>query len=192
MTLKDYTTLSLAEVRAELEAIARDTETSFGSLDIRQLNWRPEATRWSVAQCFEHLLAANRLMLQAASDAMDGTRSRTVWERIPVLPGLWGRMLIRSQAPNGARKFKTSAIAQPAASDLPADIVARFVAQQDEAVRRIDAQDEGQAARVIMTSPFIRVVTYSVLDGWRLMVSHDRRHLEQARRVTESPEFPKA
>jgi hypothetical protein len=43
-----------------------------------------------------------------------------------------------------------------------------------------------------MTSPFIRIVTYSVLDGWRLMVSHDRRHLEQARRVTESPEFPKA
>jgi hypothetical protein len=188
----DYTRLSLGEVRRGLEEIARDADARFGRLDARQLNWRPDATRWSVAQCFEHLLTANRLMLQAASDAMDGTRSRTVWERIPVLPGLWGRMLIRSQAPNGARKFKTSAIAQPAASDLPADIVARFVAQQDEAVRRIDAQDEGQAARVIMTSPFIRVVTYSVLDGWRLMVSHDRRHLEQARRVTESPEFPKA
>ena len=31
--------------------------------------------------------------------------------------------------------------------------------------------DEGETARAIMTSPFIRVVTCSVLDDWRL-VSH--------------------
>ena len=40
-----------------------------------------------------------------------------------------------------------------------------------------------------MTSPFIRVVTYSVLDGWRLALAHDCRHLEQARRVASSPGF---
>ena len=43
-----------------------------------------------------------------------------------------------------------------------------------------------------MTSPFARIITYSVLDGWRLMLAHDRRHVEQARRVVQSPEFPKA
>jgi hypothetical protein len=42
-----------------------------------------------------------------------------------------------------------------------------------------------------MTSPFASVVTYSVLDGWRLVVAHDRRHVEQARRVTQAAEFPK-
>jgi hypothetical protein len=41
-----------------------------------------------------------------------------------------------------------------------------------------------------MTSPFARVVTYSVLDGWRLMLAHNRRHVEQARRVTQAGEFP--
>jgi hypothetical protein len=43
-----------------------------------------------------------------------------------------------------------------------------------------------------MTSPFVRFITYSVLDGWRLAVAHDRRHFEQARRVTLMPEFPKS
>jgi hypothetical protein len=37
---------------------------------------------------------------------------------------------------------------------------------------------------------FITLVTYSALDGWRLIVAHDQRHLEQARRVTQSPGFP--
>jgi hypothetical protein len=29
-----------------------------------------------------------------------------------------------------------------------------------------------------------------VLDGCRLMVAHDRRHMEQARRVMQMPGFP--
>ncbi len=47
-----------------------------------------------------------------------------------------------------------------------------------------------QAARAIMTSPFISVVTYSVLDGCRLVLAHDRRHIEQARRMVGLPAFP--
>jgi hypothetical protein len=52
--------------------------------------------------------------------------------------------------------------------------------------------DEQAARAAIMTSPFVRFITYSVLDGWRLVVTHDRRHFEQARRVTQSPGFPAA
>ena len=43
-----------------------------------------------------------------------------------------------------------------------------------------------------MTSPFIKVVTYSVLDGWRLVFAHERRHFEQARAVSLSPGFPRS
>jgi hypothetical protein len=56
----DYTTLSLAEVSTGLDGMAQETQATFGGFDARQLNWRPGAARWSVAQCFEHLLTANR------------------------------------------------------------------------------------------------------------------------------------
>ena len=186
----DYTTLSLAEVKTGLAEIARDAETTFGALNGRQLNWRPDAARWSVAQCFEHLLTANRLMLGQADDALDPAHPRSVWQRLPVLPGVIGRIMVRSQAPEATRKFKAPAPARPATSDIAADVVQRFVEQHRDAVARVAALDEGRAARTIMTSPFVRIITYSVLDGWRLMVAHDRRHFEQARRVTQSPGFP--
>ena len=188
----NYSGLSLADVRTALDDIARETQVTFGGLSGRQLNWRPDAARWSVAQCFEHLLTANRLMFLQMDDALSGGRPPTIWERLPVLPGVLGRMLIRSQAPGSARKFTAPSKAQPATSDLPADIVQRFVEQHLDAVARVRALEERDAARAIMTSPFVRVVTYSVLDGWRLVVAHDRRHVEQARRVTQSPGFPDA
>jgi hypothetical protein len=186
----DYTTLSLAQVKAGLDGVARETQATFGGFDARQLNWRPDAARWSVAQCFEHLLVANRLMMRAAQDALTDTAPRTLWQRLPVLPGVLGRMLIRSQAPEAVRKFTASPKAQPATSDIAADIIQRFVEQHRDSVRWLEALDERRAARAIMTSPFIRVVTYSVLDGCRLILAHDRRHFEQARRVTSSPGFP--
>ena len=186
----DYTELSLADVATCLNAIARDTHATFGALSTQQLNWRADAEQWSVAQCFEHLLAANRLMFQAGDDALNQRHPRTIWQRLPVLPGVFGRLLIRSQAPTGARKFTAPRQAQPAQSDIAADVIPRFLEQHRGAVARLQTVDEGEAARAIMTSPFIRVVTYSVLDGWRLIAAHDRRHFEQARRVTQTPGFP--
>ena len=187
----DYTALALADVETALGDIARDAQATFGSLEGRQLNWRPDAARWSVAQCFEHLLTTNRLMFEAADDALRARRPRTVWQRLPVLPGVFGRMMIRSLEPGATRKMTAPRNARPAMSDIAADIIQRFVEQDLDLVARVRALDERDAARAIMTSPFVKVITYSVLDGWRLMVAHDRRHFEQARRVTQAPQFPR-
>ena len=185
----DYTTLSLAQVQAGLEAVATETQATFGRLDARQLNWRPDATRWSAAQCLEHLLAANRLMVQSAQEALDGAKPPTVWQRMPVLPGLFGRMLIRSQSPLATRKFTASPLATPSSSDIGGDIVDRFIAQDHELVSWLRRLDETRASRVIMTSPFVRFITYSLLDGARLILAHDHRHLQQAGRVMQSAGF---
>jgi hypothetical protein len=184
-----YTKLSLAEVSAGLQGVSRQTEATFGALSGAQLNWRPDATRWSVAQCVEHLLTSGNQIRRAAEDALSGGRPRTVWERLPILPRVGGRLLIRSLAPEAARTLAAPAAAQPA-SDISADVVRRFVEQHDQLIAWVNALDEEHAARVIMTSPYVDVVTYSVLDACRILIAHDRRHFEQARQAMASPGFP--
>ena len=97
------------DVTCRREARAREPRSrgggDIGRLAPRQLNWRPDVTRWSVGQCVDHLLAANRLMFDAADEALRGAAPRTLWQRLPVLPGVCGRLLIRSQSPGGSRKF---------------------------------------------------------------------------------------
>ena len=186
----DYLNLSLSDVRRELDVLARDAQSAFGGLDERRLNWRPSDTQWSVAQCLEHVLNANREMIQAMDAALDPSRRRSVWQRLPVMPGLFGRALIRSQMPETTRKFKAPATATPASSSLDAGIFERFVEQQRAAVARVRRHDPGVASSTVMVSPFVSFIAYTVLDGWRLIVTHERRHFEQARRVTQSPGFP--
>jgi hypothetical protein len=186
----NYTTLSLADIDAGLAAMARDAQAVLGGLDETQLNWRPDATRWSVAQCLEHLLSANRQMFAAIDAALDPSRPRTVWQRMPILPGVFGSLMVKSQSPQATRKFTAPPKARPASSALDARIVERFAASQHEAAARTRALALHDLARVVMVSPFASFITYSVLDGLRLVVAHQRRHFEQARRVTMTPGFP--
>ena len=47
----DYQKLTLPQIYDEAEAIAGDAKTHFGHLNAKQLNWKPAADSWSVAQC---------------------------------------------------------------------------------------------------------------------------------------------
>ena len=187
--MTDYTTLSLAQVAEELTGIAREAEDVFGRLDERRLNWKPDPARWSVAQCFQHLMTSNQLMLDGATAALSRPPA-SIRQRIPVLPRLLGPALIKSQAPGGSRRYVAPAKAQPSRSDLPPDVIARFARQQRDLAEWTSHLDPSAAGRAIMPSPFVRVISYSVLDGSRLMVAHNRRHFEQARHVTEAVSFP--
>jgi len=187
---KQYTAMSLADVIVEFDAIAHDAAAVFGQLDERQLNWRPDPAKWSVAQCFDHLLNANREMFQAIDAAIEPSASRTIWQRLPLLPRLFGRVMVRSQMPDASQKFTAPATAVPAASAIEPDITDRFIAHQREAAAHVRAIEDRDVADTIMVSPFVSFITYSVLDGCRLIVTHERRHFEQARRITQAPGFP--
>ncbi|MFN7948219.1 MAG: DinB family protein [Blastocatellia bacterium] len=189
--ITDFTRLSLSEMLAEIEAIAADAQRAFSHLDARQLNWQPGAEAWSVAQCLEHLLTANRRMLQPIDEALAGTKRTRFFERLPVLPGLCGRYMIKVVSPGFKQKLKAPTTARPATSAIDAQIVSRFVTHQREIAERIKSLERLNAAQIVMTSPFLSFITYSLLDGCRLIVAHERRHLAQAQRVIEAPGFPR-
>ncbi|HEX6213697.1 MAG TPA: DinB family protein [Vicinamibacterales bacterium] len=170
-----------AEVRAE-----------FGALRTDQLNWKPAADKWSVGQCFDHLLTSNREYFPIFDRVLQGQKtSNTIWESLPGLPRFWGQMLIKSVSPDAARKQKAPKIFAPATSAVDAGIIPRFIDQQERVISYLNTITAVDADRIIITSPVARVITYSLLDACRVIVAHEQRHILQARRVTQLPKFPK-
>ncbi|HTH38149.1 MAG TPA: DinB family protein, partial [Pyrinomonadaceae bacterium] len=49
------------QVTAELQKTADDARSTFGSLSVEQLNWKPAEKSWSIAQCFDHLITTHSL-----------------------------------------------------------------------------------------------------------------------------------
>jgi hypothetical protein len=187
----DYQNLTLQQVYDETEAIAVDAKTLFGHLNAEQLNWKPAPDSWSVAQCLDHLITANRSYDPAFELILKGAYRKTFMHRMPFLPGFFGRTLIKAVSPNAQRKLKAPGQARPSSSSVDPQIVERFVSHQRETLAKMKSMEHRNPAEIIITSPFVSVAVYSLLDAFRLMVAHERRHFAQAQRVTQADRFPR-
>jgi hypothetical protein len=181
---------SLVSLVSQANAIADDARSVFGSLTEEQLNWKPGAERWSVAQCFAHLITSNSGYLPIIESVVKGRKQSSIWQKLPVLPGVWGKLLIKSLDPSTTRKMKAPKKFEPAQSDISATIIEDFVAQQTKVIEGMKATANLDPERTIITSPALSIVTYSLMDAYRIIVVHERRHFQQARRVTEESGFP--
>lgn len=179
----------LANLIAAANNIANETKSTFGNLTPLQLNWKPSADRWSVAQCFDHLLTSHEGYLPIIDNVLAG-KKRTVWERMPLLPGLAGKMLIKSLDPANTRKMKARKAFTPAQSDIKASVINDFVDQQGKIVEKMKATDHLDLEKIVITSPVLAVITYSLMDAYRVIVVHCQRHFQQAKRVMDESGFP--
>lgn len=181
---------SVSEIVTAAAGVAEDAQRVFSGLTNEQLNWKPSAERWSVAQCFDHLITTNRDYLTIVDDVLKGQKKSSVWQKLPVLPGFWGKILIKSLDPASTRKVRAPKRFQPAQSAVPGTIIEDFVAHQDQVIEKMKATANLDLERIVITSPVASVVTYSLMDAYRIIVVHERRHFQQAQRVTEESGFP--
>lgn len=186
----DSLTADLGTLITSANKIADETSSTFGNLSVAQLNWKPSPERWSVGQCFDHLLTANKGYFPVIEEVLAG-KKRTFWQSIPVLPGLAGRLLIKSLDPSTTRKVKAPKRFEPAQSSISGSIINDFVAQQGRIVEKMKATEHLDLENIVITSPAAAVITYSLIDAYRIIVVHEQRHFQQAKRVTEEPAFPK-
>ena len=170
--------------------IAADARSSFGGLSAAQLNWKPSAERWSIGQCFDHLITSNKGYLPIIESVRGGTKKARFLERLPVLPGLAGKLLIKSLDPASTRKLKAPKNFEPAQSNISASVIDDFVAQQDKIVEGMKSTSHLELEQIVITSPAASFVTYSLLDAYRIIVVHEQRHFQQAQRVAAEPGFP--
>ncbi len=180
----------VSKLVSELGKISADAQETFGNLSAEQINWKPSADGWSVGQCFEHLMKANSLFFPELERIAGEKRKNSFLENYSPLSSFFGNLLVKSLQKDG-RKFKapTKAIVPP--SEIDAHIVELFAVHQAELIERVKRTEKADWQKTKITSPFMKLITYTLADGFRVVVEHERRHLRQAERVLQAENFPK-
>jgi DinB superfamily len=180
----------LSTVLAEGRFVADETKRMFGQLSAEQINWKPSGDEWSVGQCFDHLIISNRLLLTVIEEIRQGKRGPRAWERVPLLPRFFGKLLIRTLRADIGRNVKAPRALEPSASRIPAGIITSFVEQHDRLLHLMAETRVLELERITITSPVARLITYSLMDAYRLIVVHEQNHFLQASRLVQLPGFP--
>jgi len=176
---------------SEARAILADAQAEFWGLSAEELNWKPGPERWSVAQCLDHLVRIDGAYWPVFEQIEAGAYRPSLARRTIGMPALFGRLVLGAVEPRSPRAYRTSRNAEPAKGDIDVGILQRFERHQHELIRHIEQLDARDAGDVVIPSPVAPIASYTVYDALRILVAHERRHLQQARRVTETAGFPK-
>lgn len=180
----------LSRMIAEIEEITGNVETTFGGLKTEQLNWKPNAKSWSIGQCLEHLIITNEKEFPAIEDALRENYKNPFWSKMPFLPMFFGSLLVYLFKPENTRKLKAPKSFQPSQSGVSEKTIADFAAHQQKFVRLIEQSKNLNVKKTKIASSVTVFITYNLFDSFMHLVVHERRHLNQAKRVMQTQGFP--
>ncbi len=166
-----------------IDQTTQKAQEAFSALTPEALNRKPAPDAWSIAQCLDHLIVTN-LTYWPVIQQLHAGAYRTPWHgRFGFLTRFFGNIVLGSVQPDRRRKMKTFPIWEPAQSDLPGDIVARFVSHQSELKDLIRSSEDLLAKSAVISSPANWIIVYKLATAFRIMVAHEERHLQQALEV---------
>jgi hypothetical protein len=180
----------LDDFRRQFEAIAADAEALIAPLRDDQFTWSPGPDAWSVAQCLDHLNATARHYLPVLDEGISEAIRRGLYGEGPFTYSWTGRVLLLVTEPPVRFRARSRHRFHPAAGRPRQEIVAALRAYQVQFVDRLRQANGLDLARARVRSPLGGWVRVSLGSGFAVMAAHERRHLWQARRITELPGFP--
>jgi len=177
-------------VLAQGQRNADEARSIVDGLSNAQLNWKPSPEKWSIAQCLEHLTAASSGFNPYFVEALTRGRQRFAATSPPAYqPSFLGRWLIKHVEPESPRKLRAPKIFTPSSSQVQ-NALDSFLEQQKAFLKFVGNTNGIDYNRTRLRSPVTPLVRYSLADAYVITVSHEQRHLQQARRVRETPGFP--
>ena len=155
-----------------------------------QLNWKPAADKWSIAQCLDHLaITSNRFDSYFSAAIARARRKRPVTSAPKYQPTLVGGWLIKQVEPTTGRNLPAPKVFRPSASEIN-NAAAKFLHQQDQFLEFVRSSKGIDYNKIRLRSPVTPLMRYSLADAYVVTVVHGQRHIAQARRVRETAGFP--
>ena len=142
-----------------------------------------------LAQCLEHLCITNEAYLASISAAIREKPDSPVEQITPGRFGCWFIRCFVEPSPNSKRASAPGKIRPGPRTDL--SVLDRFLSV-NQACRDLILRARGNDVnRIRFWNPFLPGLRFTVGTGLQLIVSHERRHLLQAKRVKDSATFPR-
>jgi len=157
-----------------------------------QLNWKPSAEQWSIAQCLEHLAVATKGFDKYFTEVLQRAGSKTSMTSPPAYkPTMMGGWLARHVAPESPKKLRAPRMFRPGDASSIQGSLLMFLDEQQKFVDFVRQCRGIDYNKTRIRSPVTPLVRYSLADAFVITVLHAQRHLAQARRVRESQGFPR-
>lgn len=169
----------------KIDIITDNFRLSFHEMNEDELNWKPDADTWSIAENIDHLIVINQSYFPIIESVWNGTYRKPLLAHIGFIVTFFEKTILKAVQPDRNKKIKTFSIWEPSKSAFTAGIMKRFEAHQDEIKSLVEESADLVAKNIIINSPANKNIVYSLKTAFDIIVTHEERHLQQALEVYE-------
>lgn len=183
-------TPEIDDFRRQFEQIADEAATLVAPLSEAQFGWRPTPKSWSIAECLEHMNATARFYLPMLDEGIADAIRQGAYGEGPFTYNWIGRVFTHLMEPPVRLRVNASIEMRPGPERSKRETLAGFRAYQVQYVDRLRQANGIDLARARARAPTLSWIRIPLGSAFALMASHERRHLWQARRITQEEGFP--
>ena len=165
----------------QIEENTQNFVDTFGGLSMEQLNWKPNANTWSIAQNIEHLIVINKTYFPIIESIRNGKYKKPFIAKFGFIVAFFGKTILQAVQPDRKKKMKTFSIWEPSKSAIPKGILDRFKAHQSELQQIIENSRDLIEKGTIISSPANKNLVYKLETAFDIIVTHEQRHFQQSK-----------
>lgn len=178
----------LEERKRQFEAARQEIHELVEGLDDEGFNRRTDESRWSIAECVDHLIVVGGKMVPRLAAAVEEGRRKGWSSDGPFAYGPLGNWFVRQMGagqlpPRKRLKVPRLYVPRPATRRSIDELVAEFTGLQDRFIAIANGADGLDLRRIKVTSPVTRLIRLSLGQWLEGLAGHQRRHLWQAEQL---------
>ena len=178
--------IELEKYRQQIESIKAEARELTQGLTESQFNWRPAPNEWSIEECLSHLTMVGQWELRAIEEAVDRGQKSGLTATGPFSYGPIDRFIVDMTLPPVRMKLPAPKRFVPLHGQPVTAILPTFLHVQSMFQLQMERAQGLDLARVKVVTPISRFLKLSLGAMFAQAAAHERRHIEQARRVREA------
>ncbi|GGF47223.1 hypothetical protein GCM10011339_39700 [Echinicola rosea] len=173
--------------KGSLATTTQDFKDAFQRLNKDELYRKPNPDTWSIAENIQHLIVINKSYFPIFEQIVEGSYQKPFIGNIGFLNRALGNMILKSVAPDNAKKIKTIPVWKPEKYEehRQEELLEVFEKHQKTLTDWIDRLKPALEKGQVIHSPANRLIAYPLDMALDIITTHERRHLKQAKRILE-------
>jgi hypothetical protein len=169
--------------RQQFQSIAEQAKELAEGLNESRFNWRPAPNQWSIEECLAHLITVGSKEVIAIEDAIARGKERGITGAGPFSYGPLERFILDMTEPPVRQPMSAPMRFRPLHGQPVTAVLPTFLHLQSQLILRAEAAEGLDLRRVKVATPISRILRLSLGAMFAQIAAHERRHLEQARKV---------
>lgn len=172
------TTLTMQYID-RINKVSNQFKEVFSPLSYEQLNFKPSANIWSIAQNLDHLIKINESYFPTFNSIMNHTYKKPFMGNFTFLVQYFGTYILKSVGADRKKKISTFPVWEPMQSEIN-DALNRFLLSQENLKEYIENCSEFLGRNISISSPANSSIVYTIDTAIEIIITHQERHFIQA------------